>query len=192
MIPKALVALAAPFVLSATHPLPANTQEGIPAAARPEIVRVQCFMSSGTAFYVGPRTLLSAAHVTDDAPCTAGGKRFEIVRQEGDFNVLAVAEPVTQWLRIDCGGYSPGRKYTAWGYARGLHTLTSVDTEAKVNKLFGFSRLWGVFNVIPGQSGGPFTPVDDPQRVVGIVNVYNAAIGDSGSTALKDTFVCQA
>jgi hypothetical protein len=47
-----------------------------------------------------------------------------------------------------------------------------------------------VFNVIPGQSGGPITPEDEPDRVVGTVNVYDAAIGNSGSIALRDTPIC--
>lgn len=186
----AFALLAAPVLLSATHSLPARTEEGIAPETRPEIVRVQCMLSSGTAFYVGPTTLLSVAHVTDDQPCRAGGKPFRIVEQSGDFAVLAVDEPVTRWLRIDCGGFKAGDRYTAWGYARGLMTLTTVDIMAKGEMLFGFSRLWGVFNVIPGQSGGPISPTDDPSRVVGTVNVYDAARGDSGSMALKDTSLC--
>jgi hypothetical protein len=190
MIAKAwLACLAAPFLASAMD-APARTEEGIDPTARPEVVRVRCFGSSGTAFYVGPKTLISVAHVTDDQPCRAGDKPFEILGQSGDFSVLMVDEPVDRWLRIDCNGFVAGEKYTAWGFARGLYTLTSVDIVAKGHMLFGFYRLWGVFNVIPGQSGGPITPADDPQRVVGTVNVYNAAIGDSGSTPLKDTSLC--
>jgi hypothetical protein len=191
MMSKTVLALlAGPFLASATHSLPANTQEGIAADTRPEIVRVQCFSSSGTAFYVSPNVLLSVAHVTDDTPCRVGGKPFRVVKQEGDFSVLQVDEPSAQWLRIDCRGFVRGQKYTAWGFARGLYTLTSIDILAKDEIYFGFSRLWGVFNVIPGQSGGPITPVDEPGVVTGTVNVYNAARGDSGSTALKDTSLC--
>lgn len=189
MFPKLAVALAAPFVMSAMD-APARTEEGIAPASRPEIVRVQCLMSSGTAFYVGPTTLLSVAHVTDDQPCSAGGKPFEIVYQKGDFSILKVADPVTRWMRIDCRGFKAGKRYTAWGFARGPHTLTSVDIVAKGEDFFGFSRLWGVFNVIPGQSGGSISPEDEPHLATGMVNVYNAARGDSGSTALKDTILC--
>jgi hypothetical protein len=189
MIAKAWLLLAAPIVMSAFD-APARTEDGIDPAARPEVVRVRCFGSTGTAFYVSPNTLISVAHVTDDQPCLAGGKPFEVISKQGDFSFLKVEEPSPSWLRVDCNGFVTGEKYTAWGFARGLYTLTTVDIIAKGHMLFGFYRLWGVFNVIPGQSGGPITPADDPLRVVGTVNVYNAAIGDSGSTAIKDTWLC--
>jgi hypothetical protein len=191
MIAKAcLVALAAPLVLSAASPLPAHTEEGV--APRPEIVRVQCLTSIGSAFYIGPRTLATAAHVVDEGElCRIDGKPFKVVEQAEDFAILEVAEPVAKWLTVDCSGFAPGERYTAWGYARGLRTMTTVDISARGEKIFGFSRLWGVFNVIPGQSGGPITPVDQPQTVVGTVNVYNAVMGDSGSIAFKDTSVCR-
>lgn len=192
MIAKPLVAfLAAPFLASAMPPLPAHTEEGIAPNTRPDIVRVDCARTVGTAFYVSPKVLLSVAHVATDEGCEINGKPFEIVEQKGDFTVLSVKDASPTWLTVDCSGFEGGRKYTAWGFARGLYTLTTVDIRAKGEMFYGFSRLWGVFNVIPGQSGGPITPVDDPHRVVGTVNVYNAERGDSGSTALKDTSVCQ-
>ena len=189
MIGKLAVALAAPFAMSAMD-APARTQEGIAAESRPEIVRVQCLTSSGTAFYVGPTTLVSVAHVTDGPFCHIGGKPFDVVHRKDDFSILKVAEPVGKWLRVDCRGFSAGKRYTAWGFARGLYTLTSIDIIAKGEIFYGFSRLWGVFNVIPGQSGGPISPDGEPDLATGSVNVYNAERGDSGSTAFKDTILC--
>jgi hypothetical protein len=192
---KALIACAAAIgLVGATLPQgdPASTAEGIAPDVRPEIVRVDCLTSRGTAFYIGPNLLLSVAHVTSAKGCFINGKPFEVFRPNAkqDFTLIRVADPVDKWLKIDCSGFHGGDKYTAWGFARGLDTLTSVDITSTGQMLWGFSRLWGVFNVIPGQSGGPITPENDPEHVVGTVNVYDASVGNSGSVALKDTPLC--
>ena len=195
MFTRCLAALAALSLIGAALPTgnPATTAEGIDPAAKPEVVQVRCIGSLGSAFYVGPRTLLSVAHVTSNQGCFINGKPFEVIRPNAktDFTILRVADPVDKWLHIDCDGFEAGRKYTAWGYARGLPSLTSVDILATGQVLWGLSRLWGVFNVIPGQSGGAITPEDEPDRVVGTVNVYDASMGNSGSVALKDTVLCR-
>jgi hypothetical protein len=191
---KALFACLAAFgIIGAALPVgnPASTQEGIDPTARPEVVQVDCLTARGSAFYVGPHTLLSVAHVTSNTGCFINGKPFNVVGQSGDFTVLRVASDSAVWMHIDCDGFKGGEIYTAWGFARGLPSLTSVDITATGQKLWGFSRLWGVFNVIPGQSGGPITPASNPREVVGTVNVYDAANGNSGSVALKDTPLCR-
>ena len=191
---KTLLAIAALLSIGTTlpHGNPASTEEGIDPAAKPAVVRVDCLTSRGSAFYVGPHVLLSVAHVTSAKGCFINGKPFDVIRpdKESDFTILHVADASPVWMHVDCDGFKAGDKYTAWGFARGLPSLTSVDILATGQKLFGLSRLWGVFNVIPGQSGGPITPEDEPDRVVGTVNVYDAAIGNSGSIALRDTPIC--
>lgn len=184
-----LAALCALALLSARPPIPAATQEGIDPTHHPAIVKVSCLTGSGTAFYIGPRTLVTVAHVLTGG-CFAGGKRFEVVSESGDFAILKVAERSRHWLQIDCKGFIGGKRYTAYGYARGLDTITSIDSESKGDIRFGFSRLQGVFHVIPGQSGGPFI---DPAsgKAVGTVNVFDPFRGDSGSMALKETSLCR-
>lgn len=186
---KAVLALAALVCVSATDPRPANTQSGIAPDAMVEVVQVRCLASAGSAFYVGPRVLLSVAHVTSASGCFIDGEPVKVIGKQGDFTILLAPRPVDKWLRVDCEGFKRGRVYTAWGFARGLPSLTSVDMVATGRFISGFARLWGIFNVIPGQSGGPIV---DPQtgRAVGTVNVYNAQRGDSGSVELKGTVLC--
>lgn len=187
---KALALASVAFPLaSATDSLPARTESGISPSVHPEIVQVRCLTGAGTAFYTGPNTLISVDHVTKNQGCFVGGKPFTVRHVKGDFSILHVEEPAKHWLAIDCKGFVAGKTYTAWGYARGLLTLTSIDSEARGDVRFGFSRLWGVFHWIPGQSGGP---VIDPAtgKAVGTVNVYDHRAGDSGSIELKGTAAC--
>lgn len=188
MIGKCVQAALAFACIGANDILPARTESGINPSARPEVVRVICEEGRGSAFYVGPRTLVSVAHVTTNTDCRINGRSFTVIAQKNDFSVLRVAEPVDRWLKVDCGGFVPGKTYEAWGFARGLPTLTSVDSEANGRK-WGLSRLWGVFHVVPGQSGGPFI-IPGTDRAVGTVNVYNHERGDSGSVALRETSLC--
>lgn len=171
--------------------LPAATATDIPPIAHPEIVKVDCAVGSGTAFRVGPTTLLSVNHVTALGGCAIDGEPIRVVESVGDFSILASLHRAERWLRIDCSGFAKDRSYVAIGYARGLPFQTSVETVATGNKINGIALLWGVFTFVPGQSGGP---VIDPitNRVVGTVNSYNAQSGISGSTPLSDTPVCAA
>lgn len=191
MFAKALLALALAGAASPVVPanLPAATQTGMLPFERPEVVQVICGKSSGTAFYVGPNMLLSVAHVTSNAGCKIKGRPIKVLMISGDFSILS-GEPSPVWLKIDCAGYKTGRKYTAWGYALGLYTLTSVDLVATDDWAWGLRRLWSVFTVIPGMSGGPSIDTET-DRAVGTVNTYNSGRGDSGSVQLKDTPICR-
>ena len=184
----ALVVGAMPLV-SATDAFPARTEAGIDPAVMPEVVQVRCLTSAGSAFYVGPTTLYTASHVISAEGCFIAGKPFEIAHQDGDFAILRVAEPAKHWLTVDCGGYVPGSTYTAWGFARALPTLTSVDSVFTGRFFRGYAALIGVFHVIPGQSGGPHVA---KRAAVGIVNNYDHRNGVSGSIQLKDTAACSA
>lgn len=194
MIVKALagavaLVLSTPVVPAVSPDLPAAAQEGMLPAVRPEVVQVLCDLSRGTAFYVGPHTLLSVAHVTSNEGCEIKGQPIKVIETSGDFTILEGA-PSPVWLKIDCNGYQEGREYTAWGYARGLYTLTSTDLIATGELEWGLYRLWSVFTVIPGMSGGPnIDALTD--KAVGTINTYNAGRGDSGSVQLKDTPICR-
>jgi hypothetical protein len=165
------------------------TATGIDPSIHPEIVRVDCEDSRGSAVKIGPNTLLSVAHVTSGEGCMIGGKPFKIIATKGDFSVLLSEITSDRWLQHDCGGFVGGRTYTAIGFARGLNSQTTIDAVAMGERIWGFERLWGVFTVIPGMSGGGFID-QSTGRLVGMVNVYEARRGDSGSVALKDTSIC--
>ena len=169
---------------------PAATETGIDPSVNPEIVRVDCDTGMGTAFRIGPRVLLSVAHVTSLGGCTIDGKPIKVVGTAGDFSVLYSPDVADKWLTIDCEGFKRGRRYVAIGYARGLPFQTSVDVVDTGQVLGGFERLWGVFTVIPGQSGGAMID-SETGKVVGTINVYDARMGNSGSVELKGTPVCK-
>lgn len=166
------------------------TQSGIAPWQHPEVVKVDCREGSGTAFSVGPTVMLSVAHVTSLHQCLINGRPFKVIGTHGDFSILQLPTAETRWLALDCGGFVAGHRYTAIGYAHGLDTQTTVDIEATGESIGGFARLTGVFNAIPGQSGGPVVDADTG-KVVGTVNVYNAQAGDTGSTELRGTSVCR-
>jgi hypothetical protein len=169
---------------------PATTREGIPASAYPQIVRVDCGPYAGSAFYIGRNDLVSVNHVTSLPGCTIAGEPFTVDAHSGDFSILTTAHEGDRWLKIDCGGFVKNHRYEAIGYAHGLDTLTAVDVTATGFTERGFSILTGVFNFIPGQSGGA---VIDPDTgsVVGTVNTFDAEDGLSGSVAIKDTSLCK-
>ena len=168
---------------------PAATETGIDPSANPEVVRVDCATGRGSAFRVGPHILLSVAHVTSIGGCEINGVPIKVIRTQGDFAELYSDDVADKWLKVDCGGFRKGHLYTAIGFARGMPFQTTIDVTDTGSALSGFERLWGVFTVIPGQSGGAMI---DPEtgKVVGTINVYDAGRGNSGSIPLKDTPVC--
>ena len=172
----------------------ATTRENIDPAEFPEVVQVFCRTGPmtgtvGTAFRVSASILLSAAHATTHGDCSIRGEPFKVLETYGDFAILQQDKAAPKWLTIDCGGFVRGKTYRAIGFARGLPTQTEVEVRATGESFHGFSRLWGVFNIIPGQSGGVFLDAETG-KAVGVINVYNAERGDSGSIALKDTIIC--
>jgi hypothetical protein len=169
--------------------LPAPTVTGIDPSANPEIVQVDCDKGMGTAFKIGPRLLISVAHVTGMTGCKIAGSPINVIRSEGDFSILRSDTVADRWLTIDCGGFKRGHLYEGRGYARGLPTLTSVDVTDTGQSLGGFEKLWGVFTVVPGQSGGALIDLDT-NKVVGTINVFDAVRGLSGSVSLSTTSVC--
>lgn len=177
-------------MISLLLPSMSMTQSDILPWQHPEIVRVDCRYSAGTAFRVSSKILLTATHVISGESCEIGGEPVHIIGQQGDLAVLSSANS-GPWMPSDCGGYVKGRKYDAIGYAHALDTQTEVDVEATGVTRSGQQVLDGVFTFIPGQSGGPVLD-HETGRVVGIVNTFNPEEGTSGSIALKSTSLCKA
>jgi hypothetical protein len=184
--------LAACLVVSSAQAVPETTPAAVDVDRDKPILQVSCPItggrSMGTAFRVG-KVILSANHVTDYANCTIDGTKIEARHVPGlDFSIAPSG--AGEYLKIDCGGYIAGHRYIAVGYARGAPFLTGVSLVAIGRKAGPFSLLAGIFTVVPGMSGGPVIDADT-LKVVGIVNIYDAPNGISGSVALKDTPLCQ-
>lgn len=147
-------------------------------------------ISSGTAFRIG-KLFLSVRHVTN-APgkCSIGKNPLKIVYStpEADFAMLDADKG--PFLQIDCGGFVEGRKYMAYGFGRGQSELTPIELTATGVNERGMSRLYGMFSVIPGMSGGPIVS-EDTGKVVGTVNAENFEAGFSWSVPLSSTPVCK-
>jgi hypothetical protein len=183
------VALVALSAMLFSPSLNANTQAGISPWEHPEVLKVDCDEGSGSAFRIAPNLAISVAHVTSLEGCKIDGLRFQILQTKGDFTILETFDE-GPWLKIDCKGFVKDREYEALGYAMGLDTQTEVDLKATGDMFDGFARLWNVFTVIPGQSGGPM--VDKlTGEAVGTVNIFNPESGDSGSVPLSETPVCK-
>ena len=183
--------LAACLVVSSAQAVPQTTPAPVDVDQDKPILQVSCRLpggrSMGTAFRIG-KVIISANHVTDYANCTIDGAKIEARHVPGlDFSIAPSG--AGEYLKIDCGGFVAGRKYLAIGYARGAPFLTGVALVGTGKKSGQFSLLVGIFTVVPGMSGGPVIDADT-LKVVGIVNIYDAPNGISGSVALKDTPVC--
>lgn len=189
---KALALAGVAFPLaSATH-FTGATEEGIPSIVHPEVLRVQCIGASGSAFRIGETKAISVAHVTGRQGCFIENKTYTTVHTKGDFSILELPTPSGAYAKIDCGGFVPGRKYVARGFARGRYTLTDITGLVATSQKFGeMVILVGVFTVLPGQSGGPILDAQTG-KVVGTVNLFDPKAGMSASVELKGTQACQA
>jgi hypothetical protein len=183
MIVKVLVAAAL-----VAAPVPAQT----PPPLAPPIPVVTCPVpggaSMGSAFRIGPRLLLSVAHVTHFPACYIDGEKVKVTYTSGDFSIITVSRPGS-FLKVDCGGFVKGHKYLALGHPRGIDELVGVPMIATGQSNGGQAILSGIFEAQPGMSGGPIVDVDT-LRVVGTVNTGNWEDGETGSVQLKDTAVC--
>ena len=133
--------------------------------------------STGTGFYLGPSTLVTAAHVV--AQCgriaLADGSPLDLVAAdpELDIAVLATPRPADTWLRLAAGTPARlGQRVHAAGFpyyaiaGTSLHLTTgNVSALAGVDddpRFFSFSAP-----VQPGNSGGPL--IDAKGAVLGLV-----------------------
>jgi hypothetical protein len=189
------LALAGALMLALSAPVATSVpsgQTGIPSTAHPEVLRVDCIASAGTAFRTSPHRAITVAHVIENGGCFIEGEPFTVLYRWHDFAILELPKP-GKWMRLDCDGFVPGRTYVARGYARGRKTLTDVQITATKERWLSISGNLVVFNdiftVIPGQSGGP---IIDPAtgKAVGTVNLYDSRGGRSAGMSLKDTVAC--
>lgn len=181
-----LLALLSPLIVSAM-PVPAAL------ADMPSIVPlVDCVSSRGSAVRIGATLLVTAKHVLVHNTCTVNGKPITIVYSspDSDFAMIRAAEP-GPFVPVDCNGFVRGRKYLAVGHARGLYELTTIPLIGTGKWNAGFAQLWGIFTVIPGQSGGAMLDYETG-KLVGIINYFDSYPGISGSVQMKDTPICGA
>lgn len=186
-IPALLLANSGHDPVKASIPQAVLAKSGTPDY--PLVQRVDCGKGFGTAFRVDHDTMVSAAHVTALGPCKIRGKSYQLTEQNGALDFSTVHLEGAGHIRIDCGGYIPGRWYYAVGYANAAPWQTIVPIYATVLKhdLTGQRILRNM--VIPGMSGGPV--LSDQGAVVGIVNARNADFDVSFSRELKDTSLCK-
>lgn len=134
--------------------------------------------SSGTGFFVGPRQVVTNAHVV--AGCSElrddRGRAFSVTAADGgrDLALLTAAEPVRSFLRFNGpGGTQLGESVVVLGYpyagsplSTGLNLTTGI-----VSAQSGIRGNTGLFQITapvqPGNSGGPV--LDDSGGVIGVV-----------------------
>ena len=188
------LAFAAASLLIPSPVAPANMTPMV-VVSPDAIVQVMCFgkdwISAGTAFRVGPTGLaFSVNHVTTSTgQCFVAGKPLNIAYKSPDRDFSEILVEAGPYLQVDCGGFVKGRKYVAFGYARGLSDVVSVELTALGKTNQNESLLYGMIPVIPGMSGGPILDAETG-KVVGTVNMEDFEDGLSWSVPLSDTPVC--
>lgn len=161
---------------------------------QPIIPKVVCLQtggySAGSAFRVGPTYLLTARHVISEGKCQIDGQPVKVIytSARSDFAILEDTRPGKS-IAVDCGGFQEGHRYVAVGHARALDDLTVVPLFGTGQHDGAWAVLAGIFEVQPGQSGGPIIDADT-MKVVGVVNAADWESGKSFSIALKDTPIC--
>lgn len=174
------------------------------------IQRIECETNdnrviTGTAFYIGNDTFITANHVVEDRPfCRDSFNQQEMVidrvSKKHDFATIKfknISGLGSHGMKINCNGFKSGRKYSSFGYALGtVFVMNNLKATGKFtkpnhtveNKPYGGMReLKGM--LVQGMSGGPI--VDDLGYVVGINNVTADAGTKAFSYELKDTFLCK-
>jgi S1-C subfamily serine protease len=132
---------------------------------------------TGTAFYVGPRTLVTADHVVAacGAVSLADGTPLELVAADPELDIAALetAVPATRWLTLAAGARARlGQRVHAAGFPYYAIAGTSLHlTGGNVSALAGVDDDRRFFSftapVQPGNSGGPL--IDAGGSVLGLV-----------------------
>lgn len=189
MIRKSLVsaialALCSPALISAQ-----NTSA--PVANYPQVKKVMCDHSSGTAFRVEGNLWVSAAHVTDDSGCRIDGLLINATAEpELDLSTAPAPPSDVRGFKVNCNGFKPGRWVFAIGHARGWSWQTMIMSLATFQKdLAGKRAIFGLPAYIPGMSGGPV--LNEDGTVAGVVNAYVPGTPWSLSRELKDSSICK-
>lgn len=173
------------------------------------IQKIECLkendrFASGTIFYIGNDTFITAHHVVENRPLCRDyfTKEEMVIDRVSERHDLATVKFKnltglgSHGMKISCKGFKKGKTYNSFGFALGTvfvmnnFKATGKFTKAdyKVNeKLYvGMRELKGM--LIPGMSGGPI--IDAAGNVVGINNVTSHAGTKAFSYELKDTFLC--
>lgn len=134
-------------------------------------------VGSGTGFYLGPRTLVTAAHVVEacDRVMLPDGSPLRLVAAdpELDVAVLAAAKPAPAWLSLAQDRDARlGQRVHAAGFPYYAIAGTSLNlTTGNVSALSGIDDDPRFFSfsapVQPGNSGGPL--IDAEGAVLGVV-----------------------
>ncbi len=162
----------------------------VPQQQFPLVHRVTCFLSVGTAFRIGPNTMVSVSHVTDGLGCTIGGQSFKATPEPGDFSIIKTPITKSGGFKINCGGFVKGESYWAIGHAKGaLHHTTIHLLGSGLVVESGMAILTGSPTIIPGMSGGPI--LNTKGEVVGTNNMFSMQFPMSLSRQLKDTSLCK-
>lgn len=178
--------LAAALLVAA--PVPASA----PAPSSSAIPLVVCISPKGvfmgSAFRVGPKLLVSVAHVTSLPGCYIDGHKIRVIYTKQDFS-LVTDDWSGPYLPIDCGGFIKDRRYVALGHPRGVEEIVPVSLIGTGQTDDGMAVLTGIFTAQPGHSGGPIIDAGT-KKVVGVVNAADWEGGYTLSVELKSTPVC--
>ncbi|WP_299130470.1 serine protease [uncultured Amaricoccus sp.] len=138
---------------------------------------VEEMVSTGSGFYLGPRLLVTAAHVVQgcDRLALADGTALELLAADGDLDIAALrtAAPAPAWLRLaPAGEIRLGQRVNALGYPYfGLSGTSLNITGGNVSALAGMdddARFLSISAPVqPGNSGGPL--LDREGAVAGVV-----------------------
>ncbi len=134
-------------------------------------------LSTGSGFYLGPRLLVTAAHVVEGCGrlALADGTALELLATDGDLDVAALRAPAPApaWLRLAAGHeVRLGQRVNALGYPYfGLSGTSLNVTGGNVSALAGMdddARFLSISAPVqPGNSGGPL--LDRDGAVAGVV-----------------------
>jgi len=146
-------------------PPPDGHSPGAAPVATAAIVPVPAPTRTGTGFYVGPRTLVTAAHVISgcDLVTRADGAPLALIAADPalDLAVLAAPDPAPVWLGLSLEAEARlGQRIQALGYPYYRLTGTALNaTGGNISALAGIDDdrrfLALTAPVQPGNSGGP-------------------------------------
>ena len=190
MIRNAVVALAAPFMLSNAQPAEEYYTN------IPEVHQVLCNGGTlrGTAWRNGIGSMVTARHVTHGNDCVIDGEPVTVTWESAELDMAVIR--TARWgvpLKINCDGYKDGEAYAGIGYARGeprqqvVFVMFDRAIDAALPRWLSFRTLVGD-RFIPGQSGG--ISINGAMEVVGLVNGFNSEAPLSYSQELKGTPLC--